>query len=112
MQVCRAREDCSRVEYRYLFCTSLPLRGLNENSNELLRHNQWLAGLFPGLAEVLSVLPQGDGIDQGDRDVQRAVDSLNHGPRKALLGFRTPFEVFFGKIVRYTKPPLSVALRN
>jgi IS30 family transposase len=42
--------------------------------------------------------------------VQRAVDLLNHRPRK-VLEFRTPFEVFFGKTVRYTRPPLDVAFR-
>lgn len=42
---------------------------------------------------------------------QSAVDRLNHRPRK-VLGFRTPFEVFFGKTVRYTKSPLGVVLRN
>jgi IS30 family transposase len=37
---------------------------------------------------------------------------LNHRPRK-VLGFRTPFEVFYGKTVRYAKPTLGliVALR-
>ena len=42
--------------------------------------------------------------------VQKAVDLLNHRPRK-VLEFRTPFEVYFGKTVRYTKPPLDVAFR-
>jgi IS30 family transposase len=46
-----------------------------------------------------------------EEEVQRAVDRLNRRPRK-VPGFRTQFEVFFGKTVRYTKPPLSVALRN
>jgi IS30 family transposase len=43
--------------------------------------------------------------------VQWAVDRLNHRPRK-VLGFKKPFEVFFGKSVRYTKPPSVVALRT
>jgi len=42
-------------------------------------------------------------IDVTDQQVQWAVDRLNHRPRK-ILGFKTLFEVFFGKTVRYTKP--------
>ena len=71
-------------------------RGLNENSNGLLRQ------FFPKAMALTHVTVE---------DVQRAVDSLNHRPRK-VLGFRSPFEVFFGKRLRYTKPPLSVALRK
>jgi len=41
-------------------------RGLNENSNGLLRHNQRLAGVVYRLV-VLPVLPQGDGVDPCDR---------------------------------------------
>ncbi|MBL0010849.1 MAG: IS30 family transposase [Nitrosomonas sp.] len=71
-------------------------RGLNENSNGLLRQ------YFPKGMELVEVTQE---------QVQWAVDRLNHRPRK-VLGFRTPFEVFFGKTVRYTKPPLGAALRN
>lgn len=71
-------------------------RGLNENSNGLLRQ------YFPKGMELVEVTQE---------QVQWAVDRLNHRPRK-VLGFRTPFEVFFGKTVRYTKSPLGVALRN
>jgi IS30 family transposase len=71
-------------------------RGLNENSNGLLRQ------YFPKGMELIEVT---------QKQVQSAVDRLNHRPRK-VLGFRTPFEVFFGKMVRYTKPPSGVALRN
>lgn len=71
-------------------------RGLNENSNGLLRQ------YFPKEMDLTEVT---------EEQVQWAVDRLNHRPRK-VLGFRTPFEVFFGKTVRYTKPPLNVALRN
>ena len=71
-------------------------RGLNENSNGLLRQ------YFPKGMELIEVTQE---------QVQWAVDRLNHRPRK-VLGFRTPFEVFFGKTVRYTKPPSGVALRN
>lgn len=71
-------------------------RGLNENSNGLLRQ------YFPKGMELAGVT---------EEQVQWAVDRLNHRPRK-VLGFRTPFEVFFGKTVRYTKLPLNVALRN
>jgi transposase, IS30 family len=38
-------------------------------------------------------------------------NKLNYRLRK-VLGFRTLFEVFFGKTVRNIKPPLGVALRN
>ena len=71
-------------------------RGLNENSNGLLRQ------YFPKGMELVEVTQE---------QVQWAVDRLNHRPRK-VLGFRTPFEVFFEKTVRYTKSPLGVALRN
>ena len=71
-------------------------RGLNENSNGLLRQ------YFPKGMELVEVAQE---------QVQWAVDRLNHRPRK-VLGFRTPFEVFFEKTVRYTKSPLGVALRN
>ncbi len=70
-------------------------RGLNENSNGLLRQ------YFPKGMELTAVTQE---------QVQRAVDLLNHRPRK-VLEFRTPFEVFFGKTVRYTRPPLDVAFR-
>lgn len=69
-------------------------RGLNENSNGLLRQ------YFPKEMELTEVTQE---------QVRRAVDRLNHRPRK-VLGFRTPFEVFFGKTVRYTRSPLGVAL--
>ena len=71
-------------------------RGLNENSNGLLRQ------YFPKGMDLTEVT---------EEQVQWALDRLNHRPRK-VLEFRTPFEVFFGKTVRYTKPPLNVALRN
>lgn len=70
-------------------------RGLNENTNGLLRQ------YFPKGAYFEKVT---------DAQVQTAVDSLNHRPRK-ILGFKTPFEVFWGKTMRYTASPLEVALR-
>jgi len=71
-------------------------RGLNENSNGLLRQ----------------YFPKGMSLtDVTEEQVQWAVDRLNHRPRK-VLEFRTPFEVFFGTTIRYTKPPLKVALRS
>jgi len=71
-------------------------RGLNENSNGLLRQ----------------YFPKGMGLtDVTDEQVQWAVDRLNHRPRK-VLAFKTPHEVFFGVEMRYTKPPLVVALRT
>ncbi|MCX7187532.1 MAG: IS30 family transposase [Proteobacteria bacterium] len=71
-------------------------RGLNENSNGLLRQ------YFPKGMELTEI---------SQEQVQCAVDRINHRPRK-VLGFKTPFEVFFGKTVRYTKHTLGVALRN
>jgi transposase, IS30 family len=70
-------------------------RGLNENSNGLLRQ------YFPKGMEL---------IDLSEEQVRQAVDRLNHRPRK-VLGFRSPHEVLFGVEMRYTKPPLAVALR-
>lgn len=71
-------------------------RGLNENSNGLLRQ------YFPKGMELINVT---------EGQVQRAVDRINHRPRK-VLGFRSPHEVFFGVKMRYTKSPPSVALRT
>lgn len=71
-------------------------RGLNENSNGLLRQ------YFPKGMDLTEIT---------DKQVQMAVDRLNHRPRK-VLGFRTPHEVFFGVEVLYTKQPLAVALRT
>jgi len=71
-------------------------RGLNENSNGLLRQ----------------YFPKGtDLTDVTDEQVQHAVERLNHRPRK-VLGGRSPHEVLFGVEMRYTKPPLAVALRT
>jgi len=70
-------------------------RGLNENSNGLLRQ------YFPKNMELTNVT---------EGQVQWAVDRLNHRPRK-VLGFRTPHEVFFGLSVSYTKRTSEVALR-
>jgi len=69
-------------------------RGLNENSNGLLRQ------YFPKGMELTDIT---------EEQVQEAVERINHRPRK-VLGFRTPHEVFFGVEVRYTKQPLVVAL--
>lgn len=53
-------------------------RGTNENTNGLLRQ------YFPRKRLISTVRP---------KEIQRAVDRLNHRPRKCL-GFRTPHEVF------------------
>ncbi len=71
-------------------------RGLNENSNGLLRQ------YFPKGMEL---------VDITEEQVQEAVERINYRPRK-VLGFRTPHEVFFGVEIRYTKQPLAVALRT
>ena len=71
-------------------------RGLNENSNGLIRQ----------------YFPKGmDLSDIAEEHVQWAVERLNHRPRK-VLGYRTPHEVFFGVEINYTKQTLAVALRN
>lgn len=70
-------------------------RGLNENSNGLLRQ----------------YFPKGtDLTDVTEEQVLMAVERLNHRPRKVLRG-RSPHEVLFGVKMRYTKPPLAVSLR-
>ena len=71
-------------------------RGLNENTNGLLRQ----------------YFPKGTLFDMvTEEEVQAAVTALNHRPRK-VLGYRTPFEVFFGKDMRYTASTQVVALRT
>jgi IS30 family transposase len=71
-------------------------RGLNENTNGLPRQ----------------FFPKGTVFDTVTEDeVQAAVTALNHRPRK-VLGFRSPYEVFFGKTRRYTASVHAVALRT
>ena len=71
-------------------------RGLNENTNGLLRQ----------------YFPKGTMFDTVTEDeVQAAVTALNHRPRK-VLGFKSPYEVFFGKEKRYTASAHAVALRT
>lgn len=54
-------------------------RGLNENTNGLLRH----------------YFPKGTNLHKATHEeVRRAADRLNHRPRKCL-GWRTPHEVFY-----------------
>ena len=54
-------------------------RGLNENTNGLLRH----------------YFPKGTNLQKAtSEEVQHATDRLNHRPRKCL-GWRTPYEVFY-----------------
>lgn len=69
-------------------------RGLNENSNGLLRQ------YFPKGMELTEI---------SEEQVKCAVDRLNYRPRK-VLEFKTPVEVFFGKTVCSTKHSLGVAL--
>lgn len=64
-------------------------RGTSENTNGLLRQ------YFPKKRSLAKVTRQ---------EIARATDRLNHRPRKCL-GYRTPYEVFFGK-----KTLLTVAL--
>ena len=71
-------------------------RGLNENTNGLLRQYFPKGSCFEKVTEA---------------QVQAAVERLNHRPRK-ILGFKTPFEVFWGKTRRYTASSQEVALRT
>ena len=66
-------------------------RGLNENTNGLIRQ------YFPKHRDLTTVTQQ---------EIERAMDKLNHRPRKSL-GFRTPHEVFFN-----TRTSLTVALQS
>jgi IS30 family transposase len=57
-------------------------RGLNEHTNGLIRQ----------------YFPKGSSLEDVTAEQVMAVqDKLNHRPRK-ILGFKTPFEVFYGKI--------------
>jgi IS30 family transposase len=66
-------------------------RGLNENTNGLIRQ------YFPKHRDLTTVTKH---------EIEKAMDKLNHRPRKSL-GFRTPFEVFFN-----TRTSLTVALQS
>jgi len=57
-------------------------RGLNENTNGLLRQ------YFPKGTDFTKIT---------DKQIVQAQEHLNHRPRKSL-GYKTPFEVFFGTI--------------
>lgn len=59
-------------------------RGLNENTNGLLRQ------YFPKGTDFTKIT---------DKQIVQAQERLNHRPRKAL-GYKTPFEVFFGTIAK------------
>jgi len=66
-------------------------RGLNENTNGLIRQ------YFPKDRDLTTVT---------EREIELAMDKLNHRPKKSL-GFRTPYEVFFN-----TRTSLTVALQS
>ena len=61
-------------------------RGTNENTNGLLRQ------YFPKSTSFLAIT---------EAEIDHAMHQLNHRPRK-ILGFRTPFEVFFDVTVALT----------
>jgi IS30 family transposase len=64
-------------------------RGVNENTNGLIRQ------YFPKERDLTTVTKC---------EIEKAMDKLNHRPRKSL-GYRTPYEVFFN-----TRTSLTVAL--
>ncbi len=66
-------------------------RGLNENTNGLIRQ------YFPKDRDLTTVTKH---------EIEKAMDKLNHRPRKSL-GYRTPYEVFFN-----TRTSLTVALQS
>ena len=66
-------------------------RGLNENTNGLIRQ------YFPKDRDLTTVTKS---------EIEKAMDKLNHRPRKSL-GYRTPYEVFFN-----TRTSLTVALQS
>jgi IS30 family transposase len=66
-------------------------RGLNENTNGLIRQ------YFPKDRDLTTVTKH---------ETEKAMDKLNHRPRKSL-GYRTPYEVFFK-----TRTSLTVALQS
>ncbi len=66
-------------------------RGLNENTNGLIRQ------YFPKDRDLTTVT---------EHEIDLAMDKLNHRPRKSL-GYRTPYEVFFN-----TRTSLTVALQS
>lgn len=61
-------------------------RGTNENTNGLLRE----------------YFPKGkDLTDISEEYLQKVIDELNMRPRKCL-GYRTPYEVFYSKVLHLT----------
>ena len=66
-------------------------RGLNENTNALIRQ------YFPKDRDLANVT---------ESELEYVIEKLNHRPRKTL-GFRTPYEVFLK-----TKTSLTVALQS
>jgi IS30 family transposase len=60
-------------------------RGLNEHTNGLIRE------YIPKKTDFSNV---------SNRDIVTIQDRLNHRPRK-VLGYKTPYEVFFGKIAEW-----------
>lgn len=63
-------------------------RGLNENTNGLIRQ------YFPKNCDFTTITAQ---------QIKRVMNKLNNRPRK-LLGFKTPNQVFFG-----INPPVALA---
>ena len=71
-------------------------RGLNENTNGLLRQYFPKGTMFKTVTE---------------EEVRAAVTALNHRPRK-ILGFKSPYEVFFNKTMRYAPSAKAVAFQT
>lgn len=87
--------DCLEAKVYFAHPYSSWERGLNENTNGLLRQ------YFPKGTDLQSVTQS---------QVQDAVYALNHRPRKCL-GYKTPHEVFYGLPLMAIKLPTD-ALRT
>jgi IS30 family transposase len=80
--------NCLKAKFYFAHPYSSWERGLNENTNGLIRQ------YFPKKHDFTSITQE---------QVEQAMDKLNNRPRKCL-GFKTPNEVFFG-----IKPTVALA---
>ncbi len=105
-----------------LVALGLPLAVQEVSAQQILQQNQtFVSQVLRGKGQAIIPTYEGWFLNQdGTSTLCYGYFNLNteesleipHGELNRLLGYRTPFEVFFGKTVRYTKPPLGVALRT